>query len=262
MVIDTNTKTILLDNVNTTYLITSTGDKIDLKNTKIEFEQTNEIFGSTYTNSVNWSKQIKVGDIKQVRKDKIDLTSKHAFYVSQGKINSWEKYISYDLYLTPNELEIVSVSEREKYMGSDQKHVYKVYHVKANNFSMDTFNMHGKVVSGEDKWDTNDRDIDTIEEVIERMKNSPLAYERKDKIAILENYIKQGKKYIVYYKRNEPLPQEFDLVVFDRVEYGKDYKRRDKLAKALNELLYNKHLSHYDIETLEKNGYKIVKTRK
>lgn len=242
------------------YLLDKNGNKHNLGNEKFSFEQTNDIYGTTYTAESDWRPYtIHLDTLKKVTKNKIDLHSTTPFYVSLGKLSNWDSYISYDLYLTPNEIEIVSQEDYSKEMSEESIYHYINHTLKLKNFkshictTLSKVLTEGELIKEYDWYNHHTK----IAEIIERLTELG---GKEDKVKVLQGHLDNGKEFVYHYTELVDLPKTITFREFSRVEYTPTYERRKKLAEDLEKVGIK--LTTYDIGKFENNGYKIVKSRK
>lgn len=263
------TNEILTLNIHDVYVISQDGQPIEINYNTVRFNSFNEIYQQPQEHEHQlYLSYLELNDIK--KKNKIDLTSQIAFYVSTGKKDYNNKMI-YDLYLTPNEIKVYFNKSFKKDMGdsiwtyneleftcqydlklmiSDLSSLVLSEQELINlypNYRIDNVSEIGEIITNLKEWLVNIDDETKQEKLLK-------------KVEILENYIKEGKT-LIYHTYKNRLINSFKYNKFVESQY-KDYViESDKICKELKEK-FGINLDSYALIKLYRNGYKIVKTRK
>lgn len=174
-----------------------------------------------------------------------------SFYVSLGCDHYSRNYRNYAVYLGKNDFEIVEKTARQQDMGDSVYHYIDIY-LKPLCGGV-AGEVYDHITHGGNMLNPLDRFENPIQEQIAKIKNPVLR-------ANLEKAQAAGDSWVRFAYRKLDA-QGIRLTTYAGVEEKPDTIRRKKLAKSIKENT-GVSLSHYQIQDLEKNGYKIVKTRK
>lgn len=259
-------------NINNVYIINENKQLININKQHIIFDSINEIYGTNQEQeSQLFLEYLELNDIKRTLKNKIDLNSQIAFYVSTGD-KEWDGTPTQDLYLTSNDIKVFSGKEFKKDMGDSICHYQELTFNCQYDLKLYISALTSVVLSEEqlrvlypnyriDNVKEIKEIINDKKELLEIFKDDSekVAKQLKD-IEILENYIKEGKT-LIYNTYTKRLINSFKYNKFIESQY-KDYAiESEKICKELKEK-FGINLDSYALIKLYRNGYKIVKARK
>lgn len=255
-------------NIDNVFVISDDGIAIEINKNTIRFDSFNEIYNTPQESEhqlfINY---LELKDIK--KKNKVDLTSQVAFYISTGNKDYYG--IVYDLYLTPNDIKVYFNKSFKKDMG-DSVWAYNELEFNCQyDLKLQVSDLTSLVLSEQELINLYPHyridNVREIKEIIEHKKErinlcddeSKQEKQLKD-IEILENYIKEGKT-LIYHTYTKRLINSFKYNKFVE-SIDKEYVvNNKKIQKELKEKC-GVDLDIYTLNKLYQNGYKIVKTRK
>lgn len=259
----------LFINIDDVFVISDDGKAIEINNNTIRFDSFNEIYNTPQEQEdqlfINY---LELKDIK--KKNKIDLCSQVAFYVSTGN-RDYNGNIIYSLYLTPNDIKVYFNKSFKEDMGNSVWTYNELEFICQYDLKLMISDLSCLVLSEQELINLYPHyridNVKEIKEIIEDKKELINLYgdeSRQEKqlkdIEILENYIKEGKT-LIYHTYTKRLINSFKYNKFVESTDKEYVVNNKKIQKELKEKC-GIDLDIYTLNKLYQNGYKIVKSKK